>query len=235
MKVRDRILVVDDEKSIRTLLTTVLSSEGYEVIAAVSVDQAQALISSHCPDVIILDLGLPDGDGLNVLEELRSWSNNQVIVVSGRTMENDKVQALDMGADDYIEKPFGTKELLARVRTAIRHTRTSLDNIDIAQQGKFTAGNMVIDYDKHYVKVCGTDVHLTPREFKIVALLAKHAGKILTYDTIAREIWGPHMKRGNQILRVHMANIRRKIEENPAMPEYIFTEIGVGYRMREPE
>lgn len=235
MVIKDRVLVIDDERSIRTLISTVLCSEGFDVITAATVAEAHILTSSHCPDVIILDLGLPDGDGMEVLRELRTWSNTPVIVVSARTAEVDKVRALDMGADDYVEKPFGTGELLARVRAAIRHTRTSLANPEIAKLGKFRSGDLVIDYDKHIVKVNDVDVHLTPQEFRVIALLAKHAGKILTYDFIAKEIWGPYTKRSNQILRVHMANVRRKIEKNPALPECIITEIGVGYRMREPD
>ena len=174
-------------------------------------------------------------DGLEVLKQVRAWSNLPVIVVSARTHESDKVAALDLGADDYIEKPFGTSELLARIRTAIRHTRTTLDNDSIAQSGKYTVRDLTIDYDKHHVLVNGEDVHLTLNEFKIVALLGKYAGKVLTYDFLIREIWGPKAKADNQILRVNMANIRRKIEKNPAAPEYIFTEIGVGYRMLENE
>ena len=158
-----------------------------------------------------------------------------IIPISARTHEGDKVAALDLGADDYIEKPFGTSELLARIRTAIRHTRTGLDNDSIAQSGKYTVRDLTIDYDKHHVLMRGEDVHLTLNEFKIVALLGKYAGKVLTYDFLIREIWGPKAKADNQILRVNMANIRRKIEKNPAAPEYIFTEIGVGYRMLENE
>ncbi|MDO4812042.1 MAG: DUF4118 domain-containing protein [Eubacteriales bacterium] len=166
------------------------------------------------------------GNTAAILESNGAFSSQQ---------EHDKVTALDMGADDYIEKPFGTSELLARIRTAIRHTRTSLDNDSIARSGKFSVGGLTIDYDKHRVFVDGEDVHLTLNEFKIVALLGKYAGKVLTYDFLIREIWGPKAKADNQILRVNMANIRRKIEENPADPRYIFTEIGVGYRMLDGE
>ncbi len=192
------------------------------------------MISSHCPDLIILDLGLPDMDGLEILRQLREWSSLPVVVVSARSHERDKVAALDLGADDYLTKPFGTGELLARVRTAIRHTRTSSGNGEIAQKGTYSVGDLVIDYNKHQVLIRGENAKLTLSEFRIVALLGKHAGKVLTYDYIMRELWGPRAGSGNQILRVNMANIRRKIERNPAEPQYIFTEVGVGYRLAEP-
>jgi two-component system KDP operon response regulator KdpE len=154
-------------------------------------------------------------------------------VVSARTHERDKVEALEAGADDYITKPFGTSELIARIRTAIRHTHTSGTNSSIGETGKFKAGGLVIDYDKRHVYIDGEDVHLTQNEYKLVALLGKYAGKVLTYDFIIKELWGPSAGKDNQILRVNMANIRRKIEKNPAAPAYIFTEVGVGYRMIE--
>ncbi|MBO2528227.1 MAG: DNA-binding response regulator [Clostridiales bacterium] len=235
MKLKDKVLIIEDEQNISNFISAVLTANGFDVLVAGNGTQALSLITSHCPDLIILDLGLPDMDGLDILREVRSWSNLPVIVVSARTHEQDKVLALDIGADDYIEKPFGTSELLARIRTAIRHTRTSLDNDSIARSGKFSVGGLTIDYDKHRVFVDGEDVHLTLNEFKIVALLGKYAGKVLTYDFLIREIWGPKAKADNQILRVNMANIRRKIEENPADPRYIFTEIGVGYRMLDGE
>ena len=235
MKLKDKVLIVEDEQSISNFISTVLSANNYDTLTASGGEEALSMITSHCPDLIILDLGLPDMDGMEILRSVRSWSNLPVIVVSARTHEHDKVSALDAGADDYIEKPFGTSELLARIRTAIRHTRTPLENGGIAQSGKFSVGALTIDYDKHHVLMDGTDVHLTLNEFKIVALLGKYAGKVLTYDYMIREIWGPKAKADNQILRVNMANIRRKIEKNPAAPEYIFTEIGVGYRMRDED
>ena len=145
------------------------------------------------------------------------------------------MRALDEGADDYVTKPFGTSELLARIRTAIRHTRTTLSDPQIAQSGKFTTGELTIDYDKHQVLMRGENARLTVNEYKIVAMLGKHAGKVLTYDFIIRELWGPKAKTDNQILRVNMANIRRKLEKDPSHPEYLFTEVGVGYRMRESD
>ena len=235
MKLKDKVLIIEDEQNISNFISTVLTANDFDVLVANNGAQALSVITSHCPDLIILDLGLPDMDGGNILREVRSWSNLPIIVVSARTHEHDKVAALDMGADDYIEKPFGTSELLARIRTAIRHTRTPLENSSIARSGKFSVRGLMIDYDKHRVFVDGDDVHLTLNEFKIVALLGKYAGKVLTYDFLIREIWGPKAKADNQILRVNMANIRRKIEKNPADPQYIFTEIGVGYRMLDGE
>ena len=235
MNIREHILIVEDEKSISHFISTVLSNNGYETIQARSGREAQSIISSHCPDLIILDLGLPDMDGLDILRQLREWSSLPVVVVSARSHERDKVTALDLGADDYLTKPFGTDELLARVRTAIRHTRTASGNDEIAQKGTYTVGELVIDYNKHQVLVCGENVKLTLSEFRIVALLGKYAGKVLTYDFIIKELWGPRAGGDNQILRVNMANIRRKIEKNPAEPEYLFTEVGVGYRLAEGE
>ena len=235
MTIREKILVVEDEKSISRFISGTLTANGYDSMQARTGAEALSMIASYCPDLIILDLGLPDMDGIDVLRQLRDWSSLPVVVVSARSHERDKVEALDLGADDYLTKPFGTDELLARVRTAIRHTRTASGNSEIAQQGTYTVGELVIDYNKHQVLLRGENVHLTLNEFRIVALLGKFAGKVLTYDTIMRELWGPRAGSDNQILRVNMANIRRKIEKNPAEPQYIFTEVGVGYRMAEGE
>ena len=232
MNIREKILIVEDEKSIAHFISTILTANGYEAMRASTGAEAMSMISSHCPDLVILDLGLPDMDGLDILRQIRSWSALPV-VVSARSHERDKVAALDLGADDYLTKPFGTDELLARVRTAIRHTRTISGNDEIARNGTYTVGELVIDYNKHQVRVRGENVHLTLSEFRIVALLGKYAGKVLTYDFIIKELWGPRASGDNQILRVNMANIRRKIEKNPAEPEYLFTEMGVGYRMAE--
>ena len=233
MTIREKILVVEDEKSISHFISAILTSNGYEAMQARTGLEALSMISSHCPDLIILDLGLPDMDGMDILRQLRSWSSLPVVVVSARSHERDKVTALDLGADDYLTKPFGTDELLARVRTAIRHTRTTSGNNEVAQKGTYTVGDLVVDFNKHQALVRGENVRLTLSEFRIVALLAKYAGKVLTYDYIIRELWGPRASGDNQILRVNMANIRRKIEDNPAEPRYLFTEVGVGYRMAE--
>ena len=235
MTIRDKILVVEDEQSIARFISAILNANGYETLMAQTGSEALSIISSTCPDLVILDLGLPDMDGTEILRDLRSWSSLPVLVVSARSHEKDKVEALDMGADDYLTKPFGTDELLARVRAAIRHTRTASGNDEVARQGTYTVGDMVIDYNKHQVLINGENAKLTLSEFRIVALLGKFAGKVLTYDYIIRELWGPRAGNDNQILRVNMANIRRKIEKNPAEPQYIFTEVGVGYRMAEGE
>ena len=235
MNIREKILVVEDEKSIAHFISTVLNNNGYEAMRARTGQEALAMVSSHCPDLIILDLGLPDMDGMDLLKNIRGWSGLPIVVVSARSHERDKVAALDAGADDYLTKPFGTAELLARVRTAIRHTRTVSANTEIALQGTYSVGDLVVDFNKHRAMVRGENVKLTLSEFRIVSLLAKHAGKVLTYDFIMKELWGPRAGGDNQILRVNMANIRRKIEDNPAEPKYLFTEVGVGYRIAEPD
>ena len=235
MEIRDRVLVVEDDKRIGNFFRTVLEANHYDVIMAQTGAEAYSMVTSQCPDVVLLDLGLPDMDGMRILKSIREWSAMPVIVVSARTHERDKVEALDLGADDYITKPFGTSELLARIRTAIRHTRSGLVGQNGNPTGTFVSGGLTIDYDKHRVFVDGVDAGLTQNEYKIVSLLGKYAGKVMTYDFIIKEIWGPNMKNDNRILRVNMANIRRKIEKNPAQPQYIFTEVGVGYGIVETD
>ena len=231
--IKDKILVIEDEQTISNFIGAILAANGYDVLVARTGMMAESMISSHCPDIIILDLGLPDMDGMTILKNVRSWSKVPIIVVSARCHEKDKVAALDAGADDYLTKPFGTEELLARIRAAVRHTRTPLGNDTVANTGIFQTGDLTIDYAKHRVYVAGVDAKLTQNEYKLVSLLGLHAGKVLTYDNLIRELWGPRARTDNQILRVNMANIRRKIEKNPAQPVYIFTEVGVGYRMAE--
>jgi len=235
MKIKDKILIIEDEPNISGFMSTILAANNYDTMTAYTGSEAISMITSHCPDLILLDLGLPDMDGNNILKFVREWSTCPILVVSARNHERDKVDALDAGADDYIVKPFGTSELLARIRTAIRHTRTHLPNGDIAQSGQFKALGMVIDYDKHLVTIDGEKIHLTQNEYKLVSLLGKYAGRVLTYDFLIKQLWGPKAKTDNQILRVNMANIRRKIEQNPAEPKYIFTEISVEYRMVDPD
>lgn len=227
-------LIVEDENSISNFLSTVLTVNNFNVIRATTGSEAFMMISSHCPDIVLLDLGLPDMDGQNIISKIREWSNVPIIVVSARSREKDKVDALNAGADDYITKPFGTSELIARVNTALRHANHS-GNDDLYDVQFFICEELVVDFNKHHVYIDGVDVHLTQNEFKLVSLLAKHAGKVLTYDFLKKNIWGPTLENDNRILRVNMANIRRKIEKNPADPKFIFTEIGVGYRMADGE
>ena len=234
MKIKEKVLVVEDEKNIRSFLQAILEANNYEVILTQTGSEAYSLITSQCPDVILLDLGLPDMDGMKILETVRGWSAMPIIVVSARDREKDKVEALDKGADDYITKPFGTAELVARIRAAIRHSR-GVGMTRVTQKITFDEGRLVIDFDKHRVYIDNEDAGLTQNEFKLVSLLGKYSGKVLTYDFMMKEIWGPNMQNDNRILRVNMANIRRKIEKNPAQPKFIFTEIGVGYRIIEAD
>ncbi len=229
------VLIVEDEPNIASFIGTILEANGFAAMTARDGAEAVMLITSHCPDVILLDLGLPDTDGQSIIASVRSWSNVPIIVVSARNRERDKVLALEAGADDYITKPFGTSELLARVRTSLRHMRLMEGREASMPSGVFRTGELSVDYDKRRVYIAGQDARLTQNEYKIVALLSRYAGKVLTYDSIIKHIWGPNAKQGNQILRVNMANIRRKIEQSTAEPRYILTEMGVGYRMAEAE
>lgn len=229
------IVIVEDEYNISSFVSAVLQANGFDTMVARNGAEAIILITSHCPDLVLLDLGLPDMDGQGIIENVRGWSNVPIIVVSARTRERNKVMALESGADDYITKPFGTSELLARIRTALRHVQLREGEQAQRQTGVFHTGDLEVDYDKRRVYVNGEDAHLTQNEYKIVALLSKYSGRVLTYDSIIKHIWGPNAKQGNQILRVNMANIRRKIEPSTAEPRYIMTEMGVGYRMAEGE
>ena len=229
------IYLVEDDQSILELEEYALQAQGFETQGFGEGESFFAACSQRLPDLVILDLGLPDIDGMEILSRLRKWSGMPVVVISARSHEKDKVEALDLGADDYITKPFGTSEMLARIRAAIRHSRTGYQGPAGGMTGVFEAKDLLIDYDKHRAYKGGLDLNLTQNEFRLVSLLSRYAGKVLTYDFMIREIWGPNMENNNRILRVNMANIRRKLEKNPAQPEYIFTEIGVGYRMIEPE
>ncbi|MBQ4611244.1 MAG: response regulator transcription factor [Clostridia bacterium] len=222
------VLVVEDDKAIVHLLTTILNANDYKVLHAGTGRDALSAISSHCPDVVLLDLGLEDMDGVDIIRNVRQWSRVPIIVLSARNREKDKVEALDLGADDYVTKPFGTAELLARIRIAMRHATPGGPD---TPSGKVSNGALTIDYDKRRIYVEDREIHLTQIEYKIVMLTMLHIGKVLTYDFIIRSVWGARPTVNNQILRVNMANIRRKIEANPADPRFIITETGVGYRM----
>jgi len=232
MSVKATILLIEDEKNIRNFTATSLHAQGYKMITAVDGNSGLSMAASACPDVILLDLGLPDIDGMDVIRKVREWSRVPILVISARTQEQEKAEALDAGADDYITKPFGTIELMARIRTCLRHAGQIHKE---TPEQVYRSGELVIDFEKRIVSVRGSEVHVTQIEFKILSLLAKNAGCVLTYSQMMREIWGPYTDDNNRILRVNMANIRRKIEENPGEPKYIYTEVGVGYRMREED
>jgi two-component system KDP operon response regulator KdpE len=231
---KSSILLIEDEENIRSFIATTLKNQNYKIITASSGTEGLHLSASLCPDLVLLDLGLPDMDGMTVIKKLREWNSTPIIVISARSHEQEKAKALDGGADDYITKPFGTVELLARIRTSLRHS--SQLNAGIHSNAPvYRHGDLTVDFEKHLVTLSGAMVHLTQIEFKLLGLLARNSGKVLTYSYIMEKIWGPYMDNNNQILRVNMANIRRKIEKNPAAPEHVFTEIGIGYRMAESE
>lgn len=228
------VLVIEDEKSIGDFVGKTLASHDYKVTLATNGKEGLALLTSTLPDLVLLDLGLPDMDGIDVIKKTREWSSLPIIVISARVQEREKVAALDEGADDYITKPFGTEELLARIRTALRHSNRMTTDMGSSNR-PYSAKGLVIDFDKRIVSVDGNEVHLTRVEYKIVSMLAKHSGKVITYSSLIDQVWGPYADDNNRILRVNMANIRRKLEKNPGEPEYIFTELGIGYRMIEDE
>ena len=236
MENRPLILIVEDEDVISSYISTVLSANEFDFIKASEGKDAISMAASRCPDLMLLDLGLPDMDGLEVLKTVRQWTGLPVIVVSARGHEREKVEALDLGADDYITKPFGTAELLARIRTELRHSQRTMDTKN-SDAGKIKTGELEINYGKRLVLLSGKEIHLTPIEYKIIVLLSRYIGKVLTHDFIIKEIWGPFTNETYsseiQALRVNMANIRRKLETNPGEPKYIVTEVGVGYRMTE--
>ena len=228
------VLVIEDEKSICDFISRTLEMNGYNVMTAFTGKDGLQAITSALPDLVLLDLGLPDMDGNDVIRETRKWSGMPIIVISARIQEKEKVEALDAGADDYITKPFGTSELLARIRTAMRHSN-KMSAADTMMKRPYHAKDLKVDFDKRLITLEGQEIHLTRVEYKIVSFLAGNSGKVITYDALINQIWGPYAGDNNRILRVNMANIRRKLEKNPGEPEYIFTELGVGYRMIEDE
>lgn len=230
---RFKILVIEDESNIRSFAKAILEANDYQVITADTCENGIMLFSSHRPDLVLLDLGLPDKDGLEFIRTIRKQQEiTPVLVLSARTNERDKVAALDLGANDYITKPFGTAELLARVRAALRISQYS-GTPALAPGGKFTLHDLTIDYDRRIVSIEADEIKLTQTEYNILVFLAKHTGKVLTYASIIREVWGPTDDGGVKKLQVNMANLRKKLGIRPGDNRYIINELGVGYRMCE--
>lgn len=227
-----KILVIEDEENINNLLKALLETNGYQVISAKDCQSGQMLFASYRPDLVILDLGLPDFDGITFLSEVRKDSLTPIIVLSARAEERDKVGALDIGANDYITKPFSAAELVARVRSTLRNSRHSSDEGRFPG-GKFESNGLVIDYDARRVFIDGNEIKLTQTEYNIIALLSEHSGKVMTYTAIIRTIWGFSDLNSTKKLQVNMANIRRKFGAKPGENNYIVNELGVGYRMCE--
>lgn len=226
------VLVVEDEPSMAKFLRTSLSTEGYRVVLAATGAEALSLARTNNPDVVLLDLGLPDMDGMDVTKALREWSTRPIIIISARGQEEDKVRALDVGADDYLTKPFGTSELLARMRVALRHSQRAREG---RTEPVLAVGDWRVDLDKRQVFAGEREVHLTPNEYKLLAYLMKNAGKVLTHRQLLKEVWGPAYATQTHYLRVYMVQLRHKLEAEPAEPRRLLTEPGVGYRLRTDE
>ena len=227
------ILVVEDDTAVRNLITTTLKAHDYRYLTAVNGESAVLEASSHNPDVILLDLGLPDIDGVEVIRRVRSWSNLPIIVISARSEDTDKIDALDAGADDYLTKPFSVEELLARLRVTQRRldAQSGVANADAV----FTTGKLKVDYAAGCAFLDGKELHLTPSEYKLLCLLCRNVGKVLTHTFITQQIWGRSWENDIASLRVFMATLRKKLEQEPGSPQYIQTHIGVGYRMMRVE
>jgi two-component system KDP operon response regulator KdpE len=223
------VLIVEDEPQMRRFLSTSLEASGFRIAEALTAREALAQTAGRNPDVVLLDLGLPDADGLEVTRRLREWSQVPVIVISARGREPDKIAALDAGADDYLTKPFGLGELLARIRVALRHAQRAEGGVaePVVQTGALT-----VDLEHRRVLLGNAEVHLTPTEYKLLATLARHAGKVLTHRQLLQEVWGLHSSEHNHYLRVYMTQLRHKLEPEPARPQLLLTEPGVGYRLR---
>lgn len=225
------ILLIEDDTQIRRFLRTTLTNSGYRLLEATSGQEGMRLVSTQHPDLIILDLGLPDVDGLDVTEQLRQWTSTPIIVLSARDKEGDKVQALDRGADDYLTKPFGTEELLARLRVSLRHRQQTL----YVETPVFSFANVRIDLEHRQVYVAEAEVHLTPIEYKLLTILVRYAGKVVTQKQLLKEIWGPTYEKETHYLRIYMGQLRHKLEADPAQPRWLLTEPGVGYRLKVDE
>ena len=232
--VKAKILVVEDDSAISNLIRTTLETQNYQYHTAKTGAGALLDAASYRPDIIILDLGLPDMDGVEVIQKVRGWTNTPIIVVSARSEDQDKVDALDAGADDYLTKPFSIDELLARLRVALRRVRAEGEKLG-EESSTYQNGDLKIDYIAGCVYVEGKEVHLTPIEYKLLCLLAKNTGKVLTHNYILKEVWGSTLASDTPSLRVFMATLRKKIEKDPSDPQYIQTHVGIGYRMLRVE
>lgn len=231
---KPKILVIEDDGAVRNLITTTLETQNYQYYTAKTGGEAILNTVTCNPDVILLDLGLPDMDGVDIIRKIRTWSNTPVIVVSARSEEEDKVEALDAGADDYLTKPFSVPELLARLRVSLR--RIHYDREKTSSESSFYQnGDLKIDYAAGCVYVAGQEIHLTPIEYKLLCVMAKHTGKVLTHNYLIKEVWGSTLTSDTPSLRVFMATLRKKIEPVPSDPIYIQTHIGIGYRMMRIE
>ena len=226
---KTRVLLVDDEAAILRFLKPTLEANNYELVAAGTVAEALKRAAADAPDIVVLDLGLPDGDGKDVIRWVREWSDIPIIVLSARDRESEKIEALDLGADDFVNKPFGVGELLARMRTALRHRMQRN-----AETPVLKLGTLEVDNVRHWVRRGGEDIKLTPKEFELLSFLSRHAGKVLTHRQILTAVWGPAHTDDTQYLRVYIGHLRQKIEDRPDDPQIIVTEPGVGYRIAEP-
>lgn len=222
------VLLIEDEPQMRRFLRAALESHDYRLVEATTSREGLAQATSRNPDVILLDLGLPDGDGIDLARRIREWSVTPIVVISARGKEQDKVAALDAGADDYLTKPFGTDELLARLRVALRHAA----RVAAPAEPVFSVGELRVDLAARRVFVGSSEVHLTPTEYKLLTVLARNAGKVVTQRQILKEVWGPNAVEHTHYLRVYMAQLRHKIEQDPTRPHHLQTEVGVGYRLR---
>jgi two-component system KDP operon response regulator KdpE len=222
------LIIIEDEAQIRRFLRTTLASEGYLVVEAETGKQGLTEAATRKPDLIILDLGLPDMDGVEVVKGIREWSSVPIVILSARAQESDKISALDAGADDYLVKPFGVGELLARIRVALRHVSAAANG---EEEGIFSLEELKVDMIHRKVTVSGVEIHLTPIEYRLLTVLVKHAGKVLTHRLLLKEVWGPNYVERAHYLRIYMGILRHKLEKDPARPRFLLTEVGVGYRL----
>jgi two-component system KDP operon response regulator KdpE len=225
---KTRVLVVDDEAAILRFLKPALDANDYEMTSAETISDALKRIAAESPDMVLLDLGLPDGDGKDVIRRVREWSDLPIIVLSARERETEKIEALDLGADDYVNKPFQVGELMARMRTALRHRMRRKAEIPVLQVGKIE-----VDAIRHRVTRAGVEIKLTPKEFELLSFLARHAGRVITHKQILTAVWGPAHTEDTQYLRVYIGQLRQKIEEHPDDPRVVLTEPGIGYRIAD--